>query len=376
MVSKPKLLFIFSNDFGEVVNANLFVQNQAFSAYYALPSRLSKYNDLEYVYALSYTDISDIVRHIDNIQPDIIFLCSGFLFSINRILTPEVLVALKHHINKKGIPLITTDPWLKFWKTNPGATFSLSSPSDASQRKELEKNLQQLQCFLDETFSDTPHLYSMPFQTDIVPSYSFYNPQCGLVGTKPPLPSDHMKDNWLFVISNEDWNLQVSTHKELFAQALTDRLVEVLSNEQNSVTFIGPEAIGPLFDTFFAQNDRFTFLPFCSFTRFQDIMASAKILIYWNILSSTLLYYIYLQKPHLFLSVGHQALLSGQLYEHFVKHVYQGIRPIILSVFDPFAIDVNDITEQFNLAARYIPLIEKYSASLSPEDIVERILSQ
>ena len=76
--SKPKLLFLLSNDYGELANAIHFTIGCNFDAIMAAPARIYSANQgSQACRMLPYGSYQEILEIIDRENPDIVFLCSG-----------------------------------------------------------------------------------------------------------------------------------------------------------------------------------------------------------------------------------------------------------------------------------------------------------
>ncbi len=110
-----RILFIVSADFGELVLALNFLHGQEFARESAvlLPDALFRHNGNRLPVATRhYRSLSDILHAVDAHQPDIVFLFSGYMFSVNGLLSPQALTRLVQHLRRQGCRVVTSDPFI------------------------------------------------------------------------------------------------------------------------------------------------------------------------------------------------------------------------------------------------------------------------
>ena len=168
-VSKTTLLFLISRDFGELSNAVSFVQGYEFSSIFLLPQRLFKVNQDSLPGLIhSYSSIENIIQIIEQENPDIIFLFSGYLYVINQIFSLETLVELINYLKNKAHKVVTSDPFLGALFQITNLTFSEENP----YQQLFIRHFSQVSSIL----ANIPHFYPIPF--NLPPgrkSFSFFN---------------------------------------------------------------------------------------------------------------------------------------------------------------------------------------------------------
>src|ERR1700722_18921816 len=87
---KPKLLFVISNDYGELSTALDFLAGQPFDAELLLPERLFRVHSASLPVARrAYNSPADILSAVAEKSPDVVFLFSGYLYAINGLFTVD-----------------------------------------------------------------------------------------------------------------------------------------------------------------------------------------------------------------------------------------------------------------------------------------------
>ncbi|MEO0837185.1 MAG: hypothetical protein AAFY16_14735 [Cyanobacteria bacterium J06642_3] len=90
-----KLLFVISNDFGELSDACYFTKGYNFDVSLLLPPRLFAVNQGKLPsQAYLYKTVQDILDIVDRQQPELIFLFSGYLYAINKIFTKGCIIKI------------------------------------------------------------------------------------------------------------------------------------------------------------------------------------------------------------------------------------------------------------------------------------------
>lgn len=321
-MNAPRILFVFSADYGEVINADLFIRGQGIEACAMSPA--GGVVDASPVFArcAAYRTVDDIAACIDRTRPDLVVMASAYLLTVNDLLTPGQVTSLVERGRRGGWRLATTDPWMGYWRSHPNARFRLFGFGESRIRQSAEQAMRRHQSDLDELLDDVVHLYATPYVDQRRESYSFFN------SVAPPAHAGDcgVDGGVLFVLSREDYKVQLRRHKDEFHRRLSRCFARMLGDGRPSITLIAPADC--------AARLRELPLPaavncpgFVGFADFRHLVETAGLVIYWNLLSTSLLYAYYARRPIAFLDIGHQAELSDGLADHAVRHVYDGRYP-------------------------------------------------
>ncbi len=323
-----RVLFVFSTDHGEVVNADLFCRGQGFYVGGLLPAgsgmdvsgfcnNVSEYRN--------GNEIFDLVRKFN---PDLIVLASAYLFTINDLMSPQQFSELFERLRGTDRPVATTDPWMGFWRTHPDAKVNLFGIRDAGRRVRMELAMRQHLHQLDDLLDDACHLYATPYVDVERQSFSFFN------ATQPPGFEGHDtggENTIAFILSRQDYLVQLRKHGWTFHENLVSCFQHLLQDERTRITFIAPEqcrqVVGELIESPRLNNSGFIGLE-----QFRPSIERASLVVYWNLISSSLLYAYYAHKPIAYFDIGHQAELAEHLFHHACKHIYQGVVPDIVDL--------------------------------------------
>jgi len=343
-MSLPRCLFVLSADFGEYVTANILSRGQPVERRFALPAQLAPYASGNPEGIVRYSDAADLERLIGAERPDAVILCSGYLFAINGLFGPDALAALVARARREGIALATTDPWLRIWALRPATRFAIRSIRQGGVDAAQSEKVMALQRRLEDALAEVPHLFAVPMPAD-ARWKSVFNPA---FSARQPAA---VEQEWLFVLSKEDFALQAGPDGAKFFAALSARIEELLAVKENRLRFIGPPPLGRFLGERFAGRERLAFLPFSDFAGFEAAVRRAKIVVYWNVLSASLLYCLYHGVAPVFFGKGHQASVCEGLYEHVVEHVYRGRAPALLDLGRALAPRAGELIESLGLAS-------------------------
>lgn len=373
---KPRrVLFVLSNDFGEYVTASIFSRGQPFSADFALPRRLARYAPAGQGNMIEYEEADDLGEIAARLRPDVAVLASGYLFPVNRIATPDALRALIMRLKAAGCAVATTDPWLRIWALRPGSRFTIHSVRKGGVDTDLSAKMQALQAYLEELFRGMPHLFAVPIPAREATWMPFFNPDFSRHA--PPLaPSDDSgRDEWLFVLSKEDFIFLAGFDGEDFFRALEARIRELLSLPRNRLRFIGPPEVGRFLQERWPGEPRVEYLPFCDFHAFESALRRASVVAYWNVISSTLLYCLYHRIPPIFFGQGHQAKVCSGLFDHAIEHLYRGRAPQMLDLNAPLAADAGALVERLGIRPWLELIGGAYARLPAPASVIEGMIN-
>jgi hypothetical protein len=365
-------LFVLSADFGEFVTANLFSRGQPFTSHIALPEKLARHVPPGMEKTLVYRSVTDIERQVDGICPDIVVLCAGYLFAVNGLITPERLAAFVEHLRNRGIRVMTTDPWLGIWQTESDARFEIYSVSKGQVDQKISQRMNALQKYLNALFRDIDHLYAVPLDIRMARSYCFFNSEFNPVLAKEQGSARKAHDDWLMVLSREDYVYLAGAAPKSFLATLDARIDDIVSNQNNRLTFIGPRELEDYFKKKSITCDRVSFRGFCDFIEFETLLRRVRVVIYWNVLSSSLLYCLYYRVAPVFFGTGHQAKVCRGLLGHVVRNVYSNDAPPILDPSAALEADVDTLLDQLQVMPWLDRLRGLYAGLPGPAEILSR----
>jgi hypothetical protein len=375
-VSKARLLFVLSNDYGELSNAMYLTMGCSFQVMLLMPDRLFAVNaNTLGARTGRYGSIQDVIDAVDRERPDIVFLFSGYLYAINNLLGIEAVEALVRSLRGRGQRLVTSDPFLGILAELDLSTFSDKHPRQGWLVDHFGRLFRLLR--------DIPHLYLVRADEFArTPSASFFNPRLLIRPSTLAAFSQKLVDQvridpgrrqWVFVMSLEDYGGQVARfgqgrYDDLLIYLLQDTVragrQPVLIAPQECITSIRSTAPGI---------DGLIRLPFCGFEVFRRLLLGGEYVFYWNIFSNTIPARVVNHLPVFFFDPGHMVHAIPPLFERGMRRYYCGAElpyvdqcgGLISEALATLAAHQDDALQ----AAR-----EKFRQSPTPEEMVASLL--
>jgi hypothetical protein len=368
-VSRPRVLCVLSADFGEYVTASLFARGQPFDVHFALPLALAPFVPAGRRGHSSYRSFEEVGRMVASARPDVVLLASGYLFAVNRIASTEELSAFLRSVRDAGAALATTDPWLRIWALEPGARYAIHSVAKGGEDAELSGRMAALQASLEELLAGVPHVFAVPLADETRAWRPFFNPAF----TRTAAGARRDDAEWLFVLSREDYIFLAGFEREAFFSALERRIAQLLERRENRLRFVAPPEIGGFLAQRWGNEPRVAHTGFCDFLTFERLVSEARVVAYWNLLSSSLLYCLYYGVPPIFFGIGHLAKVCPGLEAHAARHVYRGRPPRVRSLATALPADPGSLVEEEGLDAWLDGLRREYAQAPPPAAVLAAI---
>lgn len=364
-MSRPRVLCVVSADFGEYVTASLFCRGQPFDAHFALPQALAPFAPADGAFSV-YRDLAHAGELVAALHPDVVLLASGHLYAVNRIATLAQLARFVRALRESGAALATTDPWLRIWALRPGSRFAIHSVRKGGVDEAMSDWMTNLQGDMEALLSGMPHVFAVPLEDAERRWLPFFNPAAGQAGRAREADADE----WLFVLSREDYVFLAGFEKQAFFAALESRIAELLSRGRNRVRFVAPPDVGRFLAERWGGEPRVVYTGFCDFAGFEALLRGAKVVAYWNLLSSSLLYCLYHGVAPIFFGAGHLAKVCPGLEAHAAQHVYRGRPPRRLDLAAPLGTDADALIRDLHLEGWLSGLRGEYARAPAPAEVV------
>lgn len=375
---RARLLFLLSNDYGELATAMYLLMESEFRPVLLMPDRLFAVNgESLLVPAYRYTSLREVTETIEREQPDIVFLFSGYLYAVNNIFDIETTETLVRDLRKRHRRIVTSDPFLGIMSEISAHTFS-----DWHPRKQwLTEHFSRLYRVL----ADVTHLYlinaeafahtrSVSFfnRSIIRPPSTFTDCERKLSGRISLAPG---RKRWVCVLSQEDYGARVARHgRARFDDMLTNTLLQTARAGRQPI-LVAPEACIASIQGRGPSIDGLVLLPFCDYGLFEALLLEAEYVFYWNIFSSSILARAINHLPVFFFDPGHMVHAIPPLHELGVKRYYPGAA---LTYLDQRR-GLNAV-ELAILAAEQEDTLrdarENFERSPTPEEMVEKLLGR
>lgn len=368
-MTRPRILCLLSSDFGEYVTASLLTRAQPFDVHFALPEALAPFIPPGQPGHSVYRDFGEARALAASARPDVVLFASGYLYAVNRIASPEALAALVQELRAARTPVATTDPWLRVWALRPQSRYAIHSVHKGGIDAEMSSKMTALQRDLEGLFAGVPHVFAVPLADAQRRWLAFFNPQ--FAARAQALRS--RAQGWLFVLSKEDYIFLSGFEKQAFFVSLERRVAELLARGENRLRFVAPPEIGSFLAQRWPGEPRLACTPFCDFATFESLVRGAKIVAYWNVISSSLLYCLYYGVPPIFFGAGHLAKVCPGLEEHAAQHVYRGRPPRLLALDQPLEPDPDALIRAMALDAWVSGLRREYEKAPPPPAAIAAI---
>jgi tetratricopeptide (TPR) repeat protein len=403
----PRLLFVLDNDFGELATVKFFVLGQELAgrSTLLLPERLYVHNvDAFPGRTRQYGSVDDVLQVVDREQPDIVFLCSGYLFWDHLAFTTEDLGRLVDQLQGRGCRVVTTDPFLGRLSTqDPRTLISFELPMEHALRlvaqkygqavaddPETVKKVEMSRRAAEERtwtaytqseriLRDKYHLY--PSFCDVaehdraetdVRNIAFFNDR--LLRPAPAPQEETAKPHWLFILASTDCDIQTTYEGGVFADGVARKLVETRAAGRHPI-LIGPRAFIDQLMTRMSTADGIDILAQCPFTQFYSLLLSAEHAFYWNVLSHSLLIRLYNRLPIVAFDRGHLVRSAPAIYDRIVGWYYQGWEPPLRDHREPLTQETVEgwAAEYRQQSAR---LVQRYRRAPSPEQMIADLMGR
>lgn len=322
-----RLLFLISGDYGELSNALYFIRGQSFVSRTTLllPPAVYAVNQGALPGTIrEYASVQDVIDAVNAFEPDVVFLFSGYLYSTSTAFSLESCETLIRFLQSRGCRIVTSDPFI-------GA---LSTPETAADLARIHRPF--LRVF--ELLKETVHYYPVP--CDHLPGritqVSVFNPFFLRMAGEGPHEmtgrflrehnGDPAKAVWLFILSNEDYRVQVAKHG---AAALAGHIIRMLKGtlaHGRQPVFIGPPACIGSIRARVPVTAGMILQSFCAHELFTSLVLDAEHVFYWNMFSNSIVLRLGNGLTTFFFDVGH----LDRLYTLAVENYFLGWRPVCL----------------------------------------------
>jgi hypothetical protein len=322
-VRRARLLFILSEDFGELANAMYLVRGQECDPVLLMPGRLfalhqGRLNARTRVYSTA----GDVLTAVDQERPDLVLLFCGYLYVSNDIMSVEDLENLIRELCAHGCRLVTSDPFLGLLASLDADTFG-NHPARRALTEVFSRLFTLLKPF--------PLYLVNPRGTTGTTNVTFFNPHIIV----PPaavasfaraihqeLGADPSRRRWLFVLSHEDYGAQMMHHgRDRFADMLAGMLRQTLAAGRQPV-LVGPPACFAALQGRATGIDGLIPLTFCPYDLFLALLLEAEYVFWWNVFSNSVLARAVNRLPIFFFDRGHLARAVRPFFDLAMRWYY------------------------------------------------------
>lgn len=390
-----RLLFILDNDFGELTTVMylLFGQRWIDDMMVLVPERLYKTNNDAFPgRTFCYQSLQDVERVIGSFHPDIVFLCSGYLYAMHNIFSHGELAYLVDLLEKRNCPVVTADPFLGVLSREPIASLiSIDVPDESDLAlpghvfRHLESVKAEQDAFIVEKLAGaeqilrrTLHLYpahasSTPGDASALDAREIACFNRELVCTEMLQPEAGTKPHWVFILSATDLDTQLMFEAVRGFTEIVGRLLSQAIALGRRPIFIGPEKFIRDLHCQMQEQEGAELLTFCSFNRLASLLLTAEYAFYWNSVSHTILLRSFNGLPVILFDRGHLVRNVEAIYDRVVRWYYQGVPPAYLDHFQPLTLEcLHEATADFRGSVGQME--RDFQRAPDPKALVQAIL--
>lgn len=374
-MTKPdrNIVAILSADYGELFNAMYFVMGMPFKSTICATSRLYSTNQNRLPYNLcTYSSFDDLREIVEQLNPDLVLLFSGYLYKLNSLLSAEQTVDFLNYLRDRDIPYVTSDPSLGL----------IGNLADKPQNLTYERFRLQFEWLLPHL--DIPHLYLSSVGIDCrSDSHSYFNPQLVFDDAEKNAIENRLRKSkilrnlpiWLFIMQPEDEVIQRNRYGEkTWNELLVARVAETIMAGKHAVV-LAPERCLSTFAKHFIDDEAVLLLPGCHYTLFMQLLISAEYVFYWNRYSASILGRAINDGSLFCFDDGHLPLVLPDLKPIAERHFYVGSdfpNEDFTKRLDAKALAEKAATHALSL---FEPLLANFSQSPTPAELTETLIA-
>jgi hypothetical protein len=358
---EPRLLFVVSNDYGELSNALDLVRGQPFGASLLLPPRLAGSNASGLpVPSAGYRSVADVFEAVDRDRPDVVFLFSGYLFGVNQLFRVEETADLVRGLEARGVAVATSDPFLGLMARPNAATLAPGHP--------LGPVLVEHFGGLSPSLAGLVHVYFMPAEgVPVARKVWASNPHAFEGGPG-------IDDRWLYLLSEEDYGQQVGAMGKVAFDSALLALLKGASREGRRPVVLGPSACVEALARSATGVEGVELRTFLGHADFRELLLGAGRVFYWNVFSNSILARVATGRPVSFFAPGHMAHAIPPLFEAGLRHYYSGGPPPLLDALAAPSVRSLEASDDAWRPAREVA-IASYREMGGPREMVAEILA-
>lgn len=387
--ANARLMFVLDNDYGELTTLMylLLGQELAGRATLLLPPRLFERNSGALPGRTHcWRAEEDVMRAVEAHAPDVVFLCSAYLFAIHELLSTEALERMVGALKARGCRVVTADPYLGLMSLrDPREIVSIDIPADAhpmlrDAKTKADAMLHRCLVPAERILRDCHHLYPSYADPGVgttgssdARNVSFYNPELVVPPDALPAPGG-ARPHWVFTISAADQDTQgMFTGSQELVGIIVDKLMQTIAAGRHPV-FIGPDELVKNVRDRIPYADGVDLLTFCPFNRIISLLLTAEHAFYWNVVSHSILIRLMNGMPVVLFDRGHLARAITPMYERVIGWYYQGWEPPYVDHAQPLTLDaLRRVTDSF--AAHAERTRRGFERAPSPAEMIASVLA-
>ncbi|CAA0098111.1 TPR repeat-containing protein YrrB [Halioglobus japonicus] len=355
-----RMLFILDNDFGELTTVMYMLMGHERLDHFMvqLPERLYQANSEAFPgRTFCYQSMGDLEQAVESFAPDIVFLCSGYLYCMHDICSHQALETFVDSLIERNCKVVTADPFLGVLSQQPISSLISIDVPDATEldlpahvfthlesvKKEQDEQIVEQLAGAERILRHHVHLYpahahpsaTQASETD-AREVSFFNPH--LLYKASLEPDVSTKPHWLFILSATDLEGQLMFEAVHGFREIVVRLLKQAVEAGRRPIFVAPEKFIRELARDLRGYEGVELLSFCAFTRLVSLLLTAEYAFYWNSVSHTILLRSFNGLPVILFDRGHLVRNVESIYDRVVQWYYQGSQPIYMDHHQPLTL--------------------------------------
>ena len=386
----PRLMFVLTAAFGELFNAMYMVRGCRLRTAFAMREPWYSLNRSGLPGpAYHFENYKSLVAAIEEEDPDLVCLLSGYLFAGKGFGYDDVERLVKY-LRTRRTKTVTSDPFLGLIARLPvvdpqsAAGETLAPPLRLAGEALFGPAFPYL-LKIRRILKDVPHVYIVDPEERGVRTFAFHNPnfsrsaadkpsakrpRAGPAAVKAPAPP-----YWLFILGDSDYSIEVDRDgAQRFHAELARRLREAMWPGRRAALIAPERCMAALARD--AALKGCSFIRNCDYHSYMDILLGAEYAFYWNIFSASILARVLNRLPVFFFAAGHIADENHLMFEKGMTCYYRKAQltfvPATTRLTRAWLTNAARTQEQ----QLFAPFIRNVQHLPTPEAVVEKLLSE
>ncbi|HMC54306.1 MAG TPA: hypothetical protein VKH19_03975 [Gemmatimonadaceae bacterium] len=381
LTGQMRSLFLISAEHGELALAEMFVRASTVMGEWRIllpPKLFGIHKDAFGGRAAQYTSLGDVTRAIEEVDPQIVVLCSAYLLSLDNLLAPREVRELLALLRARGCAIATTDPFLGLASvlTPKDVDIRYLLPGLPSWKRALAGLARAVvgartKLIKVPPMDDLAHIYptGIPERPDGIWRLSFAPPSApssvdaSATGTPP---------QWLFVLAEIDMHTQlVEMELRDFVENLLGMLRFAVAQGARPVLIAPRLIVDRLAGATTSEMELHEHLPL---TEFRTRAMDAEYVFYWNAFSLSQLERLSSERPVFVFDRGYLSRAVAPYHEVATTCHFGGWEPKYLDqrqLFSPYVLA--HLAKQQRSAVHTIA--ERWRQSPTSDEMLRQLLA-
>ncbi len=371
MADRPRLLFVLSNDFGELANALYFLAGQPLGAQLLMPERLLSLQEGTLPCAASAYDSADeIISAIRAQRPDAVMLFSGYLYGVNSLFDTPALHQILAEASAVGARVATTDPFLGLL-SRPGSPFNAAHPLAKVLTPHFAQVARELRDVFHLYLCDAGGLFSGPCSGFFNPALMTPRGEIAAILQRYGFRSNVPR--WLLALSAEDYAAQCNRIGSAEFHKTMNRFVHEIAKQGRDPVLLAPSALVDALQSLTGDCPGVHLVRYWPQDLFHALSLDAEFAFYWNIFSNSILARVANHGSVFFFHEGHLPNAIPSIRALGLQRYYHNAALPFLNEQEPLvAAKLQSLAA--SQTALFAPALERFAQLPSPAAVIAQLL--